>query len=381
MLTVALPLGHTHGWGICGKYLTRELAKLVPVRLLTHDFDAETIGDELEYSVLQGLRLDRDAVELWRDEVAEGPVLQTATDHNLVPMLPDVRGRLNVGYTFFERSVLSGRALDNARRHFDRVVAGSTWCRDVLRRHGLADVSAIFQGVDPSLFNDCENRKQFFEDQFVVFSGGKFEFRKAQDLVIRAFRVLQQRHDDVLLINAWFNHWQESWRTMSVSSYIEYVAPQADHCATVNELLVRNGIDLNRVITLPARPHASMARIYKNTDCGLFPNRCEGGTNLALMEYLACGKPAIVSACSGHCDVANDANALMLKALRPITLRADGEVVAVWDEPMLEEIVEALESAYRQRDELRRIGEAAARSMRELSWAAAARRFHDLLCA
>jgi len=61
MLTVALPLGHTHGWGICGKYLTRELARLAPVRLLTDAFDAESIGDDLEYSVLQGLALDREA--------------------------------------------------------------------------------------------------------------------------------------------------------------------------------------------------------------------------------------------------------------------------------------------------------------------------------
>src|SRR5581483_11658726 len=33
MLTLALPLGNYHGWGVCGKYLSRELARLEPARL------------------------------------------------------------------------------------------------------------------------------------------------------------------------------------------------------------------------------------------------------------------------------------------------------------------------------------------------------------
>ncbi len=41
----------------------------------------------------------------------------------------------------------------------------------------------------------------------MVFSGGKFELRKGQDVVIRAYRVLQDRHPDVMLVNAWFNPW------------------------------------------------------------------------------------------------------------------------------------------------------------------------------
>ncbi|HZQ72362.1 MAG TPA: glycosyltransferase family 4 protein [Burkholderiales bacterium] len=379
MLTLALPLGNYHGWGVCGKYLSRELARLEPARLVTPPFDAGTVGDELEFAALQGLYVAPEDVELLREEIAESAVLQAITDHRFLPMAPGLRGRRNVGYTFFENTVLGREAIENARRHFDLVVGGCSWCRDLLRGHGLANAEAIFQGVDRSVFNPHENAKQFFEDRFVVFSGGKLEFRKAQDLVIRAFAVLQQRHDDVVLVNAWVNHWAQSWRTMAASRHIEFVDWSPDHAAAASELLARNGVDLGGVVTLSAKPNTAMARIYKNTDVGLFPNRCEGGTNLALMEYMACGKPAIVSNSSGHRDVANERNAILLNALQPVSVSDGAQVVAVWDEPLLEDVVEKLEWAYQNRGALARIGEAGAHAMEAFTWQDAAARFRALL--
>ena len=49
MICLVLPRGHTFGWGVCGKYLTRELARLSPVVLLTEPFTADHIGDDLDY--------------------------------------------------------------------------------------------------------------------------------------------------------------------------------------------------------------------------------------------------------------------------------------------------------------------------------------------
>jgi hypothetical protein len=44
-------------------------------------------------------------------------------------------------------------------------------------------------------------------DRFKIFSGGKLEFRKGQDLVLLAFRAFAHRHSDVLLGTAWSQPW------------------------------------------------------------------------------------------------------------------------------------------------------------------------------
>src|SRR6185295_1494895 len=264
MLTLALPLGNTFGWGICGKNLARELARLSEVRLVTGPFELGDIGDEFEYIELQRIAADQESARL---SAPGGPVLQAITGSDLLPMAPGIRGKRNVGYAFIENSNLPQASLDNARGHFDLVVAGSSWCQEVLRAHGLEQTALVFQGVDPATFNMYENRKTFFDGRFVVFSGGKFEFRKGQDIVMRAFRVLQERHDDVLLVNAWFNHWEGSFRSMAASPHIAFDYQGGEHCAAINRLLSENGIDLRNVVTLPAKPQIAMARIYKNTDC------------------------------------------------------------------------------------------------------------------
>ena len=120
------------GWGVCGKYLTRELARLSPVVLLTEPFTADHIGDDLDYLFLKGVSgalsdvLDRIQTRL------PHPVLQALTDHRLMPMAPGIRGTRTIGYTFFEHSLLAARHIEQARQFFDVIVAGSSWCRDVL---------------------------------------------------------------------------------------------------------------------------------------------------------------------------------------------------------------------------------------------------------
>ena len=48
---------------------------------------------------------------------------------------------------------------------------------------------------------------------------------------------------------------------------------------------------------------AQMASLLKQADLAVFPNRCEGGTNLVAMEAIACGIPTVLSANSGHLDL------------------------------------------------------------------------------
>lgn len=380
MLYLVFPLGHNYGWGVCGKYLAKELAKLTATKLLTSPDEMNKINDELEHFFLKSIFADREAFATGLKGALPEPVIQAIMGHNLLPIENKIKGKPNIGYTFFEHSYLSPQSIEAARHIFDIVVAGSSWCENVLKQHGLQNTGCILQGVDRTIFNACENHKTLFGDRFVIFSGGKLEFRKGQDLVIRAFKVLQDKYDDVLLVNSWFNQWGFSMQTMSASPYIHFKIESDNYFKNIENLLLTNGVDPQNVITLPPKPNVAMAGIYKNTDCGLFPNRCEGGTNLVLMEYMACGKPAIVSNSSGHRDVANEHNALMLKRMKSLAISENGTTVAEWDDPDIDEIIDRLEWAYINRDSLSAIGDAAGRSMEKLSWKSAAEQFYGLTC-
>src|SRR5262245_6965556 len=154
MIHVALPLGAAHGWGIVGKFLTKELAALTEVRLITDPFDVNAIGDMLEYALFaslvppgstpmsgfnQGLR-------------TAGPTLQCAVGVDHSAYRPGLRGTFNLGYSVFEDNLLVGQFLENAKRNFDAFVTGTTWCREALTAAGYPNVSTVLQGIDPRLF-------------------------------------------------------------------------------------------------------------------------------------------------------------------------------------------------------------------------------------
>ena len=383
MVYLILPRGSDFGWGVCGKYLVKELSKYTQVKYITDSFGVEDIGDELDYHFLRSKVIgeaEYNSIISGRFMHVDSPVLQAIPLTDFLPWKLRLKGSSNVGYTFFEINKLDPNCIQNARENFDIVVAGSTWCEQVLKNHGLETTVTIIQGIDPLVFNPLYAEKEFFKDRFVVFSGGKFEFRKGQDVVIRAYKVIQDRHEDVMLVNSWFNGWIDSMKTMSASSYIRFNMGGNNCISTINKTLHENGIDLNRVITLPPRSHYSMARIYQNTDIGLFPNRCEGGTNLVLMEYMACGKPVIASFNSGHRDVVNERNAILIRQMKSLIIRGERKsVMAVWDEPDLEETVSHLEWAYQHRDELKSLGGQAGRDMKQLTWERTAGQFYQIL--
>jgi glycosyltransferase involved in cell wall biosynthesis len=374
MLYVNLPVGSAHGWGICGKYVARELSKLTSVGLITEPFSEGSIGDAFEFHELRRLWMPdaMEGVSPTSDvQVLDGPLLQGIGNERLIPRSPHIRGKHNVGYTFFENNILDAGCIENGRLFFDHISAGSTWCTNVLREAGFRATSTIFQGVDTSIFCPASRpteKREFLADRFVVFSGGKFELRKAQDVVIRAYKVLQDKHSDALLVNAWFNPWPKLLETMRDSALIRYTSAVGSYSEFVSRMLAENGIDCRRVITCPRTPNQAMARIYRNTDVGIFPNRCEGGTNLVLMEYMACGKPTIATSTTGQADIVNSGNALPIGVKGDRMVYRNGIPVACWPEPDLDDTIEKLEWAYQNPGKLAAIGEEAGREMSHWTW-------------
>jgi glycosyltransferase involved in cell wall biosynthesis len=351
-LYLGLVAGNHYGWGVCSRHLIQELSRLTTCHVL-NDGDGSSRAGNLN-----------------------GKVFQALTGIDFFPLFEQARGRENYGYTFFENE-LTRHSLENAKR-FNRVIAGSTWCRERLAERGITYSATLIQGIDPALFHPVEEKSD--AERFVIFSGGKFELRKGQDLVLKAFKVLQERYPDMWLVNCWYNIWPESMRLMAHSSHIRFEAQAGSWQELMRRTYALNGLDATRIVTCDLMPAELQRELYANTDIGVFPNRCEGGTNLVLMEYMACGKPVVASYASGHRDIVNAENALLLKDLRDyILIGPDRRPFAHWQEPSLDELVAQIEYAYHHRGEIRRLGQRGGRDMEGFTWKRSAERLLELL--
>lgn len=336
-MKVAMPKGSAHGWGVAGSYLAEEIARLPHV---------------------------------------EGVTLHCIEGHNFKPLYAGEWDRINIGYCFFEHPQRAYPHIAEAAATWDHIVAGSSWCEEHLRRGGMERTSTILQGIDPLRFNFQPPRGD--DGRFIVFSGGKFEYRKGQDIVIAAMKVFMERHRDVWLSCAWHNPWPQTMKGMQRSRLIAFDWTDVSCAELLHDTVVRNGLDPARVLLHPCFDNSRMPLIYGESDIGIFPNRCEGGNNMVMCEYMACGRTVIASSRTGHADVLNEENAFCLRSYQSIPVFEDGVETAVWPEPSVEELLEKLEAAYHDRRLLQVKGKTASQDMTRLSWRNAARQFHEI---
>ena len=94
---------------------------------------------------------------------------------------------------------------------------------------------------------------------------------------------------------------------------------------------------------------------------------------------MACGKPVIATACTGHGDIISADNALAIATRGEVKSSSDGVATATWPEPVLEEVIEKLEYAYQNRDALRPIAQRGAETMAKRTWQQTAEDFLELL--
>lgn len=366
------------GWGVYGLNLARawvddpELEPLaaLPVRegdLAVDPLTAYSLRPFLDRSAAFRAQLERCAAG---DLRAEAAVLH-ALGNDLAPSaaIDGVRltGRPTFGVVFFETALLAPEAVARARK-FDRLVAGSSWNARVLESHGLERVAVVLQGIDPALFHPAP-RRGLFRDRFLVFSGGKLELRKGQDLVLLAFRRFAERRPEALLVTAWHSPWPALARTIDARGLAAPVVLGSGGRPDVRAWAEANGVPAKRVVDLGAVPNALLPPILRECDVALFPNRCEGGTNLVAMECMACGVPTILSANTGHLDLIDESCCFPLERQRPMGGIAAGfGDVPGWGESEIDEIVAQLERVYADRDEARRRGRRAAERIGRLTW-------------
>ncbi|MBP7336354.1 glycosyltransferase family 4 protein [Niveispirillum sp.] len=359
-------LTELHGWGLVGVHTCLYLLKtggspmlispsdLLSMRPQTQeklralDLPAERLSTYIELVQSQGKRLHlENATVLY----ALGDLMQP--NFSQQPILGD----RNVGVGAFTETKFSTKALTDARS-YGRIVIHSNFNKQVLAEHGVAS-DCVFQGVDPTEVSPGP-KKGKFGDRFAIFSGGKIEFRKGQDIVLRAFRAFQQRRPEALLVTAWANFWPVTALSMRASPLglepLQLTADASD--VDIVGWMRANGLPENSYLNIGFLSRERIAPLLHECDLAVFPNRCEPGTNLVAMEAMACGVPLVLSANTGHLDLIGDDRTYVLSRQGPVP--GTGDNTRYWGESDVEELVEAMEHAYQNRDAARARGLAGA---------------------
>lgn len=304
--------------------------------------------------------------------LALGEGIRSSADEPFEP----VTGRPTIGVVFLEHATVDADARARGNR-LAVIIAGSSWNTRMLREQGVDRVATVLQGVDTSLFHPAP-RAGLYPGRFIVFSGGKLEYRKGQDLVLAAFRAFRQRHAEAMLVTAWHSHWSDLSATPAAVPGLSQPRLGASGTPDVVGWAVANGIPADSIVDIGLTPNIAMPHVLREADVGLFPNRCEGGTNLVAMECMACGVPTILSANTGHQDLlAHDGGALPLR--RQTEAVRDGIDTVGWGESDVEEIVETLELVWRDRERAAATGLRGAQQMARQTWRAQTDRLLDAI--
>ena len=276
-------------------------------------------------------------------------------------------GKPNIACAAIEHLLCTPHGREIAK-YYDMFIGISKWNADYLKSLNVGPVHLCYQGIDPSLFHPAPG-SGLYRDRFVIFSGGKFEFRKGQDIVLAAFKIFHAKHPDALLVTCWQNLLHPDAASFALAGHVDNI-PQAAaaHGLQITDWLLQQGLPSNSFVDLPFTHNLLMPSVLRDCDMALFPNRCEGGTNLVAMEAMACGVPTYVAYNTGQKDLVDLIGCGAFHAQGKVKASADMRTVEDWGETTLDEVVAAMEYVYANREASRRAGLDVASRMQDWAW-------------
>lgn len=361
-----------HGWGIFGLNVAKELILNGPVPPLILSEPYISASNSKQTEMFKPFFSEQAAIMAQIEDAGRQATMnEVIMLHSLgnsfmhSPISDQVLGHTNIGFVFFENPAMDDQALSRAKR-YNKIIAGSSWNRDLIRDMGLTNAAFVSQGVDLERFQPRPKTGKF-GDKFVIFSGGKLELRKGQDIVLAAFKRFHERHSNSLLVTNWHNAWAETAKNMSKSPHFSH-EPKINTDGTLDfkAWVSEAGLPDDAHVDIGAISNSHIPSIMTEASVALFPNRCEGGTNLVAMEAMASGIPCILSANTGHLDIISDDNCYPLNVQTPSPPEIDA--TGIWGESDIDEIDAHLETIYQGGDDARRRSRAGAAFMRNLSW-------------
>jgi glycosyltransferase involved in cell wall biosynthesis len=123
-----------------------------------------------------------------------------------------------------------------------------------------------------------------------------------------------------------------------------------------------------------------MPTVLHESDMAVFPNRCEGGTNLVAMECMACGIPTYVSYNTGQKDLVNLIGCGAFRTQRSVTPSALIKSVEDWGETEVDEVLAAMEYVYTNREQSMLDAAKVAERMKDWTWAGLNEKLLQIVC-
>jgi len=330
-------VGDHFGWGIYGLnllYWSMVKGEMLPVPIIWPP-SFRYPQDPITHYLL------KEAESKWHTGVSaqEGDVMLSGLGNTINKQVTTKKIR-EIGVIFFENNPLPLEEQIKLR-DFELIIAGSSWNAMALNEMGFHNTKTIIQGVNTEIFRP--RSKKVFSDRFVVFSGGKLEYRKGQDIALKAFSIFSQKYPEALLITAWRSDWEKTFsESVNQSNLCAPLKLHSDFKKSIGTWIEGNGIKPSQYLLLDSISNAHMSDVYAEVDVALFPNRCEGGTNLVAMEAIRSGVTSILSANTGHLDIIQQDNCIALLDQRNI----GGNAALGWGESSIDEILYHLEHAY-----------------------------------
>ncbi|MGB9152866.1 MAG: glycosyltransferase family 4 protein [Alphaproteobacteria bacterium] len=285
----------------------------------------------------------------------------------------------NVACAAIEHLVCTPHGREIAK-NYDMFVAISQWNADYLKSLDVGPVHLCYQGIDPTLFHPAPG-SGLYRDRFVIFSGGKFEFRKGQDIVLAAFKRFYARHPDALLVTCWQNLLKPDAAAFALAGHVDIVPEAAsDHGLHITPWLLKQGLPPGSFIDLPFTHNLLMPGILHECDMAVFPNRCEGGTNLVAMESMACGVPTYVSYNTGQKDLVDLIGCGAFRMQGSVTPSVSMQTAQDWGETEVDEVVAAMEQVYTNREQSRREAATVAARMKDWEWGGLNEKLLQIVC-
>ncbi len=202
-LGISWALSSLSGYGVYGTRLALSHLKRGRGGLALYQTPLALSLNPLEERLLAPALAGAAAFESGADRLqATHPVLHgVGNGMALHPISERIWGAPDIGCIAFEDTRFHPAEIERAGR-FAKLIAISSWNEAILKSLGFQNVVLARQGIAPELFHPRPG-KGLLPGRFVVFSGGKLEYRKGQDLVLAAFRQFQARHPEALLMAAW----------------------------------------------------------------------------------------------------------------------------------------------------------------------------------